>query len=103
MGVLMSPVTGITIQISEQSQCHLKFDICIGVMVHDMNPGDNPNTDGIHLQNSKDPNTDGIHLQNSKDVIRSSTLAFGQDLILTRPRPVESKFEVIWLNQDKKL
>lgn len=48
-------VTGITIQNSPQ--CHLKFDNCNGVMVHDVtisSPGDSPNTDGIHLQNSKD-------------------------------------------------
>lgn len=48
-------VTGITIRNS--AQCHLKFDNCIGVVVHDMavsSPGDSPNTDGIHLQNSKD-------------------------------------------------
>lgn len=48
-------VTGITIQNSPQ--CHLKFDSCNGVMVHDVSissPGDSPNTDGIHLQNSKD-------------------------------------------------
>ncbi|KAK8613823.1 hypothetical protein V6N13_101579 [Hibiscus sabdariffa] len=48
-------VTGITIRNSPQ--CHLKFDNCIGVVVHDMSissPGDSPNTDGIHLQNSKD-------------------------------------------------
>ncbi|KAG6601507.1 Polygalacturonase, partial [Cucurbita argyrosperma subsp. sororia] len=48
-------VTGITIQNSPQ--CHLKFDNCIGVLVHDFSvssPSDSPNTDGIHLQNSKD-------------------------------------------------
>lgn len=47
-------VTGITIQNSPQ--CHLKFDNCAGVLVHDMSvssPGNSPNTDGIHLQNSK--------------------------------------------------
>lgn len=47
-------VTGITIQNSPQ--CHLKFDDCIGVSVFDISvssPGDSPNTDGIHLQNSK--------------------------------------------------
>ncbi|KAK0573866.1 hypothetical protein LWI29_014794 [Acer saccharum] len=63
-------VTGITIQNSPQ--CHLKFDNCIGVMVHDISvssPGDSPNTDGIHLQNSKDA------------VIRSSTLACGDDCV----------------------
>lgn len=59
-------VTGITIQNSPQ--CHLKFDNCDGVLVHDMSvssPGDSPNTDGIHLQNSKDV------------LIHSSTLACG--------------------------
>lgn len=48
-------VTGITIQNSPQ--CHLKFDNCVGVLVHDISvssPGDSLNTDGIHLQNSKD-------------------------------------------------
>ncbi|KAK9079771.1 hypothetical protein SSX86_001444 [Deinandra increscens subsp. villosa] len=48
-------VTGITIQNSPQ--CHLKFDNCVGVSVYNFNvssPADSPNTDGIHLQNSKD-------------------------------------------------
>lgn len=59
-------VTGITIQNSPQ--CHLKFDNCVGVVVHDMavsSPGDSPNTDGIHLQNTKDV------------LIHSTTLACG--------------------------
>lgn len=59
-------VTGITIQNSPQ--CHLKFDDCVGVSVHDMvvsSPGDSPNTDGIHLQNTKDV------------LIHSTTLACG--------------------------
>ncbi|KAJ6719586.1 hypothetical protein OIU79_007268 [Salix purpurea] len=63
-------VTGITIQNSPQ--CHLKFDNCIGVVVHDMktsSPGDSPNTDGIHLQNSKDV------------LIHSTDLACGDDCI----------------------
>ncbi|KAG8640145.1 hypothetical protein MANES_13G028600v8 [Manihot esculenta] len=63
-------VTGITIQNSPQ--CHLKFDNCIGVVVHDINissPGDSPNTDGIHLQNSKDV------------LIHSSNLACGDDCV----------------------
>ncbi|KAL7149127.1 hypothetical protein ABFS83_05G018500 [Erythranthe nasuta] len=63
-------VTGITIQNSPQ--CHLKFDNCIGVSVYNFSvssPGDSPNTDGIHLQNSKDV------------LIRSSTLACGDDCI----------------------
>ena len=48
-------VTGITIQNSPQ--CHLKFDNCVGVSVYNFSvssPSDSPNTDGIHLQNSKD-------------------------------------------------
>uniref|UniRef100_A0A0E0C553 Polygalacturonase n=1 Tax=Oryza meridionalis TaxID=40149 RepID=A0A0E0C553_9ORYZ len=48
-------VAGITIVNS--SQCHLKFDSCQGVMVHDVtisSPENSLNTDGIHLQNSKD-------------------------------------------------
>lgn len=60
-------VTGITIQNSQQ--CHLKFDNCIGVTVYNFtvsSPGDSPNTDGIHLQNSKDV------------LIRSSNIACGK-------------------------
>lgn len=67
-------VTGITIQNSPQ--CHLKFDNCVGVLVHDMSvssPGDSVNTDGIHLQNSKDV------------LIHSSSLACGN---LVTPRLV---------------
>lgn len=48
-------VKGITIRNSPQ--CHLKFDNSIGVEVFNINissPGDSLNTDGIHLQNSKD-------------------------------------------------
>lgn len=48
-------VTGITIQNSPQ--CHLKFDNCAGVQVFNMSissPGNSINTDGIHLQNSRD-------------------------------------------------
>ncbi|CAL5398733.1 unnamed protein product [Camellia sinensis] len=63
-------VTSITIQNSPQ--CHLKFDFCTGVSVFNMNvisPGDSPNTDGIHLQGSKDV------------LIRSTNLACGDDCI----------------------
>ncbi|KAK6133597.1 hypothetical protein DH2020_032657 [Rehmannia glutinosa] len=63
-------VTGITIQNSPQ--CHLKFDNCIGVQVYNFSvssPGDSPNTDGIHLQNSKDV------------LIRSSKIACGDDCV----------------------
>ncbi|CAM8909127.1 unnamed protein product [Rhodiola kirilowii] len=48
-------VRGITIQNSPQT--HLKFDNCKSVKVFNMqtaSPGDSPNTDGIHLQNSQD-------------------------------------------------
>ncbi|PHU02830.1 hypothetical protein BC332_28081 [Capsicum chinense] len=63
-------VTGITIQNSQQ--CHLKFDNCIGIVVYNFtvsSPGDSPNTDGIHLQNSKDA------------LIRSSNIACGDDCV----------------------
>lgn len=48
-------VTGIRIQNSPQ--CHLKFDNCEMLEVSNItlsSPGDSPNTDGIHLQNSRD-------------------------------------------------
>ncbi|RWW76060.1 hypothetical protein BHE74_00015878 [Ensete ventricosum] len=48
-------VTGITIQNSPQ--CHLKFDNCEAAQVFNVtiaSPGSSPNTDGIHLQNSRD-------------------------------------------------
>ena len=60
-------VTGITIQNSQQT--HLKFDSCTNVQVSGISvssPGDSPNTDGIHLQNSQNV------------VIYSSTLACGK-------------------------
>ncbi|EOA23090.1 hypothetical protein CARUB_v10003877mg [Capsella rubella] len=63
-------VNGITIQNSPQT--HLKFDSCVNIQVSDFttsSPGDSPNTDGIHLQNSKDA------------VIYRSTLACGDDCI----------------------
>uniref|UniRef100_A0A7C9DE64 Endo-polygalacturonase n=2 Tax=Opuntia streptacantha TaxID=393608 RepID=A0A7C9DE64_OPUST len=69
-GSINVTVTGITIQNSPQ--CHLKFDNCIGVYVYSVttsSPGDSPNTDGIHLQNSKDV------------LIHSATLACGDDCI----------------------
>ncbi|KAK2984134.1 hypothetical protein RJ640_006287 [Escallonia rubra] len=63
-------VTGITIQNSPQ--CHLKFDNCIGVTVfsmHASSPGNSPNTDGIHLQSSRDV------------LIHNTDLACGDDCI----------------------
>jgi len=65
-------VAGITIVNS--SQCHLKFDNCQGVMVHDVTISSPENS----------LNTDGIHLQNSKDVsIHHTNLACGNSLIIT--------------------
>uniref|UniRef100_A0A2C9UST4 Polygalacturonase n=1 Tax=Manihot esculenta TaxID=3983 RepID=A0A2C9UST4_MANES len=69
-GSFNATVSGITIQNSPQ--CHLKFDNCMGVVVHDISissPGDSPNTDGIHLQNTKDV------------LVHSSNLACGDDCI----------------------
>ncbi|XP_022739514.1 polygalacturonase At1g48100 [Durio zibethinus] len=63
-------VTGITIQNSPQT--HLKFDTCTSVQVSDFtasSPGNSPNTDGIHLQNSQDV------------VISGSNLACGDDCV----------------------
>ncbi|KAL8475445.1 hypothetical protein ACS0TY_028195 [Phlomoides rotata] len=63
-------VTGITIQNSPQT--HLKFDDCIGVQVFGISissPGNSPNTDGIHLQNTRDV------------VIHTTSLACGDDCI----------------------
>ncbi|THG12089.1 hypothetical protein TEA_027181 [Camellia sinensis var. sinensis] len=63
-------VTGIMIQNSPKT--HLKFDTCTTVQVFDMrvsSPGDSPNTDGIHLQNSQDV------------VIHSTSLACGDDCV----------------------
>ncbi|CAH9076651.1 unnamed protein product, partial [Cuscuta europaea] len=47
-------VTGI--EIKNSPQAHLKFNGCTGVNVNNVkitSPGTSPNTDGIHLQNSK--------------------------------------------------
>ncbi|KAM0944248.1 putative endo-polygalacturonase [Dioscorea sansibarensis] len=63
-------VTGIRIQNSPQ--CHLKFDNCETLEVSNItlsSPGDSPNTDGIHLQNSRDA------------VIHHCDLACGDDCI----------------------
>ncbi|WOL03971.1 polygalacturonase [Canna indica] len=45
------------IQIINSPQCHLKFDNSLGVKVKNItisSPEDSPNTDGIHLQNTRD-------------------------------------------------
>ncbi|XP_048140001.1 polygalacturonase At1g48100-like isoform X2 [Rhodamnia argentea] len=63
-------VTGITIQNSPKM--HLKFDSCTNVHVFDISvssPGDSPNTDGIHLQNSQNV------------LIHSCNLACGDDCV----------------------
>ncbi|AQK96036.1 Pectin lyase-like superfamily protein [Zea mays] len=60
------------IRISNSPQCHLKFDSSGGIRVKNVtisSPGDSPNTDGIHLQNTKDVE------------IRSSTIGCGDDCV----------------------
>ncbi|KMS97400.1 hypothetical protein BVRB_6g155490 [Beta vulgaris subsp. vulgaris] len=45
------------IMITNSPLCHLKFDNSVGVEVHNVtisSPEDSPNTDGIHLQNTRD-------------------------------------------------
>ncbi|XP_077217798.1 polygalacturonase At1g48100-like [Tasmannia lanceolata] len=45
------------IRIQNSPLCHLKFDNCAGVKVSNLtisSPGDSPNTDGIHIQNSQE-------------------------------------------------
>ena len=45
------------ISIRSSPLVHLKFDDSVGVQVHNItisSPEDSPNTDGIHLQNSRD-------------------------------------------------
>ncbi|KAK9113726.1 hypothetical protein Syun_020523 [Stephania yunnanensis] len=67
-------VTGI--RILNSPQCHLKFDNCIGVEVYNMSvlsPGESPNTDGIHLQNSKDVVIHGTDLACGDDCISIQT------------------------------
>nr|ACG32854.1 polygalacturonase precursor [Zea mays] len=67
-------VAGITIVNS--SQCHLKFDNCQGVMVHDLtisSPENSLNTDGIHLQNSKDVSIHHTNLACGDDCISIQT------------------------------
>ncbi|XP_008782487.1 polygalacturonase At1g48100 [Phoenix dactylifera] len=67
-------VTGITIQNSPQF--HLKFDSCEAVEVSDIvvsSPGDSPNTDGIHLQNSVDVSIHDVDLGCGDDCISIQT------------------------------
>ncbi|KAL6139590.1 hypothetical protein ACLB2K_057894 [Fragaria x ananassa] len=67
-------VTGITIQNSPQA--HLKFDSCTNVQVSAVtvsSPGDSPNTDGIHLQNSQDVAISGASLACGDDCISIQT------------------------------
>ncbi|XP_062104793.1 polygalacturonase At1g48100 [Humulus lupulus] len=67
-------VTGITIQNSPQT--HLKFDDCTNVQVFSVSvssPGDSPNTDGIHLQNSRDVTIYGSNLACGDDCVSIQT------------------------------
>ncbi|XP_066309009.1 polygalacturonase At1g48100-like [Miscanthus floridulus] len=65
-------VTVRNIRITNSPQCHLKFDSCGGIKVKNItisSPGDSPNTDGIHLQNTRDVE------------IKSSTIGCGDDCV----------------------
>ncbi|KAL8124331.1 hypothetical protein AgCh_012110 [Apium graveolens] len=67
-------VTGITIQNSQQT--HLKFDDCTVVQVFGISvssPGDSPNTDGIHLQNSQNVLIHNVNLACGDDCISIQT------------------------------
>ncbi|KAL5725114.1 galacturonan 1,4-alpha-galacturonidase [Ranunculus cassubicifolius] len=69
-------VTVSGIKIINSPQCHLKFDNCVGVDVFDMSvssPGDSLNTDGIHLQNSRDVMIHGVNLACGDDCISIQT------------------------------
>lgn len=72
-------VTGITIQNSPQT--HLKFDDCTNVQVSGvsiLSPGNSPNTDGIHLQNSQDVAIYGSNLACGNFHILVSKYSFGE-------------------------
>ncbi|KAG0520725.1 hypothetical protein BDA96_08G099200 [Sorghum bicolor] len=65
-------VTVRNIRITNSPQCHLKFDSSGGIKVKNItisSPGDSPNTDGIHLQNTRDVE------------IKSSTIGCGDDCV----------------------
>ncbi|KAJ3692490.1 hypothetical protein LUZ60_012840 [Juncus effusus] len=67
-------VTGITIRNSPQF--HLKFDTCQSVEVHGItisSPGNSPNTDGIHLQNSVSVTIHNSNLSCGDDCISIQT------------------------------
>ncbi|KAL6597807.1 hypothetical protein ACP70R_046612 [Stipagrostis hirtigluma subsp. patula] len=60
------------IRITNSPQCHLKFDSSGGIRVKNItisSPGDSVNTDGIHLQNTRDVE------------IRSSNIGCGDDCV----------------------
>ncbi|KAK3164549.1 hypothetical protein QOZ80_1AG0020890 [Eleusine coracana subsp. coracana] len=65
-------VTVRNIRITNSPQCHLKFDSSGSIKVKDItisSPGDSLNTDGIHLQNTRDVE------------IRSSSIGCGDDCV----------------------
>ncbi|XP_072993714.1 probable polygalacturonase At1g80170 [Typha latifolia] len=65
-------ITVRNIQIINSPQCHLKFDSSRGIKVKDLT-----------IFSSQDsPNTDGIHLQNTRDVeIKNSNIGCGDDCV----------------------
>lgn len=67
-------VKGITIQNSPQ--CHLKFDNCQAVEVYNItisSPGNSLNTDGIHLQNTRDVSIHNTNLACGDDCVSIQT------------------------------
>ncbi|XP_078431244.1 polygalacturonase At1g48100-like [Wolffia australiana] len=67
-------VTGISIVNSPQ--CHLKFDNCAGVQVYNLSissPANSLNTDGIHLQNSRDVSIHHTSLSCGDDCVSIQT------------------------------
>lgn len=72
------------IAIVNSPQCHLKFDDCDGVKV-----------DNITISSpEKSPNTDGIHLQNTRDVeIKHSNIGCGEKI--NHANTVGSPFHII--------
>ncbi|CAH9064793.1 unnamed protein product [Cuscuta epithymum] len=74
-------VTGI--QIKNSPQAHLKFNGCTGVTVSNIkitSPGDSPNTDGIHLQNTKTVTITGTTIACGDDCVSIQTGCSGVDI-----------------------
>ncbi|XP_065876380.1 polygalacturonase At1g48100 [Euphorbia lathyris] len=69
-------VTVRDIEIINSPQCHLKFDSSKGIIVNNItisSPGDSPNTDGIHLQNTQDVEIQHSNIGTGDDCISIQT------------------------------